>query len=299
MRRRGHLIAGVLCGVLCVAGILSYTSDVRSDFEQERAEAFSRYGGEQVEILVATDDVAAGDMLDSTNSEKRLWLSELIPDGALADASDVAGIPATSPIYAGEVVLKHRFDERETVALQVPDGKCAVSVPAKAVSAVGGSVGPGSYVDVYASSGSATDLMASRVLVLSTSATAEEDGEKKSDMAWVTLAVEPAAVEEFITASQKSELYFVLPADENDLPDFEKEGGSEGDEPISSDGEKALSGGFSQEATADAGSSRVRNGESAARTGGANADTADAGMPDEASAAANMPDADAVDADGA
>ncbi|MDO4442836.1 MAG: Flp pilus assembly protein CpaB [Slackia sp.] len=216
MRRRVHLAVGILCGVVCVAGILAYTSDLESDLDRERAEALARYGGEQVEILVATDDVAVGDTLDSTNSEKRLWLSELIPEGAVSDGDEVASLPATSPIYAGEVVLKHRFDEHETVALQVPDGKCAVSVPAKAVSTVGGSIAPGSYVDVYSSSGSATDLLASRVLVLSTSTTIEEESEKKSEVTWVTLAVGPDAVEELITASQKSELYFVLPADGND-----------------------------------------------------------------------------------
>lgn len=214
MRRRVHLAIGALCGVLCVAGILAYAADLRADVDQERSEALARYGGEQVEILVATDDIAVGDMLDTTNAEKRLWLSELVPDDAISDHADVAALPATSPIYAGEVVLKHRFDEREEVALQVPDGKCAISVPSKAVTAVGGSLRPGSKVDVYSVSGSATDLLASRVLVLSTSTTSEEkDANRKSDVTWVTLALDPSMVEEVIAASQKSELYFSLPSE--------------------------------------------------------------------------------------
>lgn len=214
MRRHVHLAIGALCGVLCVAGILAYAADLRADVDQERSEALARYGGEQVEILVATDDIAVGDMLDTTNAEKRLWLSELVPDDAVSDHADVAALPATSPIYAGEVVLKHRFDEREEVALQVPDGKCAISVPSKAVTAVGGSLRPGSKVDVYSVSGSATDLLASRVLVLSTSTTSEEkDANRKSDVTWVTLALDPSMVEEVIAASQKSELYFSLPSE--------------------------------------------------------------------------------------
>ena len=214
MRRRVHLAIGALCGALCVAGILAYAADLRADVDQERSEALARYGGEQVEILVATDDIAVGDMLDTTNAEKRLWLSELVPDDAISDHADVAALPVTSPIYAGEVVLRHRFDEREEVALQVPDGKCAISVPSKAVTAVGGSLRPGSKVDVYSVSGSATDLLASRVLVLSTSTTSEEkDANRKSDVTWVTLALDPAMVEEVITASQKSELYFALPSE--------------------------------------------------------------------------------------
>lgn len=214
MRRRANLIAGVVCGAVCVAGILSYSADLRADVEAQRAEALARYGGEQVEVLVATSDIAVGETLDATNSEKRLWLGELVPDDAVVDSQDVAALPATSPIYAGEVVLERRFDEHESVALQVPDGKCAVSVPAKAVSAVGGSVGPGSYVDVYAASGASTDLLASRVLVLSTSTTSDEkDSGKDADVTWVALAVEPDQVAEVITAAQKSELYFTLPAE--------------------------------------------------------------------------------------
>ncbi|MDO4590100.1 MAG: Flp pilus assembly protein CpaB [Slackia sp.] len=213
MRQRANLIAGAICGVVCVACVLSYASDLRADVEEERSAALARYGGEQVEVFVATDDIAPGDMLDASNSEKRLWLSELIPEGALFDAADLESTPATSPIYAGEVILKSRFDEEEDVALQVPDGKCAVSLPAESVSAVGGSVAPGSSVDVYATSGAATDLIAARVLVLSTSTTALEEGSSKKDVTWITVAVNPEAVAELITASQKSELYFALPSE--------------------------------------------------------------------------------------
>lgn len=221
MRRRAHLAIGAICGVMCVAGILSYAAELRADMEQERSEALARYGGEQVEIFVATDDIAVGDMLDSTNSEKRLWLSELVPDGAVSDLADVSALPATSPIYAGEVVVEQRFDEHESVALQVPDGKCAVSVPAKSVSAVGGSLAPGSRVDVYSASGASTDLLASRVLVLSTSSTLQDESDKKADVTWVVLAVEPEMVEELIAASQKSELYFALPSEDvRDISSF-------------------------------------------------------------------------------
>lgn len=230
MRRRVHLAVGALCGVLCVAGILAYAADLRADVDQERAEALARYGGEQVEILVATEDVAVGDMLDTTNAEKRLWLSELVPDDAISDHAEIAALPATSPIYAGEVVVRHRFDEREEVALQVPDGKCAISVPSKAVTAVGGSLRPGSKVDMYSVSGSSTDLLASRVLVLSASTTSvDEETNRKSDVTWVTLALEPSMVEEVIAASQKSELYFSLPSESLAASGGSKAASSSGD----------------------------------------------------------------------
>lgn len=260
MRRRAHLAIGAVCGVMCVLGIMSYAADLRADMEKERSDALARYGGEQVEIVVATEDIAAGDMLDSSNSEKRLWLSELVPDGAVSDLTEISALPVTSPIYAGEVIVEQRFDEHENVALQVPDGKCAVSVPAKAVSAVGGSLAPGSRVDVYSATGSSTDLLASRVLVLSTSSTSLEESEKKPDVTWVVLAVEPEMVEELIAASQKSELYFSLPSEETSGSDASKEdarglaserrtqGGDEGSAELDATGSGLMDGDASAEA---------------------------------------------------
>lgn len=213
MRRKANLIAGAVCGALCVSSVLAYGAEVQSSFEKERAEVLERYGGEQVEVCVATKDIEVGDVLGSANTEKRLWLGELLPEDAVFRIEDMQGKPVSSPIYQGEVITERRFEESEHVALQVPDGLCAVSVPAKSVSAVRGSIEAGSYVDVYATSGAATDCIASGVLVLSTSST-EEQAKSEEGIAWVTLAVEPDLVKEVITAAQKSELYFVLPADD-------------------------------------------------------------------------------------
>ena len=147
MRRKANLIAGAVCGALCVSSVLAYGAEVQSSFEKERAEVLERYGGEQVEVCVATKDIEVGDVLGSANTEKRLWLGELLPEDAVFRIEDMQGKPVSSPIYQGEVITERRFEESEHVALQVPDGLCAVSVPAKSVSAVGGSIEAGSYVD--------------------------------------------------------------------------------------------------------------------------------------------------------
>lgn len=109
----------------------------------------------------------------------------------------VAGKTAMAPLYKGEVLLEARFNSVQRQTLQVPEGLCAVSVPSKSVTAVGGSLAPGTIVDVYATSGLGTDLVASRVEVLSTSALAADGKESGSpDVTWVTLAVKPGLVEE-------------------------------------------------------------------------------------------------------
>lgn len=214
MRRKKSLIAGIVCGLLCVAAILLYAQELNAQVEAERAEALARFGGEQVEAYVATKDIAAGETVNSANSEKRLWVGELLPQDAVLDLAAVEGKTLSSPVYTGEVVSMRRFEEKGTPALQVPEGLCAVSVPSKSVSAVGGSVTAGSTVDVYATSGTATERLAASVLVLSTSATSVEGGDdSEADISWVTLAVAPDLVEELIAAAQKTELYFTLPSE--------------------------------------------------------------------------------------
>ncbi len=213
MRRKKSLIAGLVCGLLCIAAILLYAQELNDQVEAERAEALARFGGEQVEAYVATKDIAAGEAVTAANSEKRLWVGELLPQDAVLDLATVEGKALSSPVYAGEVVSMRRFEGRGAATLQVPEGLCAVSVPSKSVSAVGGSVTAGSTVDVYATSGTATERLAASVLVLSTSATSAEGDDAETDISWVTLAVAPDLVQELIEAAQKTELYFTLPSE--------------------------------------------------------------------------------------
>ena len=228
MRKRRSLAFGAACGVICAACMAAYGNQLESAVADERAEMLERFGGEQVEVRVATRDIAIGERLSDANSTSQLWLSALLPDQAVIDAGDVAGRSVTSPIFEGEGVCAQRFDETEEKPLQVPDGMCAVSVPADTLASVGGSVAPGALVDVYASSGSSTDLLAQSVLVLSTSASGQASASPaaSSPLSWVTLAVAPDRVEEFVAAAQRTELYFTLPASG---VRGSKEGGAQGE----------------------------------------------------------------------
>lgn len=214
MQRKKSLIFGLICGIACMMGVFLYLQEAQALMEKEHQDALARYGGEQVEVYVATRDVLVGEIVDASNTEKRLWLAALLPQGAVSDLDAIAGKAATAPLYKDEVLLEARFNNAQRQALQVPEGLCAVSVPSKSVTAVGGSLAPGTIVDVYATSGLGTDLVALRVEVLSTSALAADGKESGSpDVTWVTLAVKPGLVEELIAASQKAELYFALPSE--------------------------------------------------------------------------------------
>jgi len=211
MKQRHLTIAAVACGTLCAACVAGFLWNVQGEANAARAEVLARYGGEQVEVCVATRDVAAGERLDASAVETKLWVADLLPEQAVSDSMAAVGRTATSSILKGEVISERRFQEGPG-ALDIPQGFDAVSVPTKAVQAVGGAIRPGMSVDVYSLGSSGTTPLAQNVIVLATSV-GESGSLVSNDSGWITLAVAPERVEEIIAASGKTSLYFVLPGD--------------------------------------------------------------------------------------
>lgn len=203
------LVCGVVCGLICAVCVFLYTEMVYAEADSKRTEALQRYGGEQVEVLVATKTIHPGETLDPSNCTTTTWLSDLLPEGALMNIDETAGKQATSLILQGEVVSSSRFDN-ETKELDIPAGSVAIALPAQDVQAVGGSINVGSKVDVYAT-GTKTTCLGRDLEVLATSAGTEESS-TRSKITWVTLAVDPEKTQEFVAASQSMDIYFTLPS---------------------------------------------------------------------------------------
>ena len=209
MKRSRTTIVGIACGLACAACVFAYMQGVRGEADAARAEALARYGGEQLEVCVAKRDIAAGETVDAGAVQTRMWVADLLPAEAFRSADDVVGKKASSTILAGEVLSGQRFRDAGS-RLDVPEGLTALSVPAKDVQAVGGAIAAGSQVDIYATGGTSTDVLASDVLVLATSAGSRESSDAK--VSWITVAVKAESVQEIVAAAQKTELYFTLPA---------------------------------------------------------------------------------------
>lgn len=205
------------CAALAVFFVLAYVAQVNARTEEARADMLARYGGEQVEVCVATRDILAGQTVDAAACTMRVWVADLLPSGAIRSASEVVGRKATSSILAGEVICEGRF-AADTVTFEVPFGMTAVSVPAKEVQAVGGAIEPGMRIDIYATGSASTTLIGSDVLVLATSRQpggVNDAGVGSSSQAiqWITLALSPERVEETVAAAQGLTLYFALPGE--------------------------------------------------------------------------------------
>lgn len=133
--KRGALIAGLISGALCAGCVFAYSVQVRGEADEARIEAMQRYGGEQVDVLVATKDIYPGETVDASNAEVKTWLSDLLPSGCLTSFDDVKGAQAASLIISGEAISQRRFDSAGS-GIDVPQGCVALSVPAEDVQAL-------------------------------------------------------------------------------------------------------------------------------------------------------------------
>ncbi len=212
MRVDKKMLLGVVCALSCALCVFGFTQSVRGEADRVRDEALAKYGGDQVEVVVATRDIAAGETLTAAATETRMWLVSMLPDQAVTNAQHVLGQQLTSPIVAGEVISAKRFGSLSTT-FEVPQGMVALSVSAKEVQAVGGALKPGSHVDVYSVGASGTKLIAETVAVLATSARESDGSHSGAALSWVALAVKPDAVADLISAEERTQLYFALPGE--------------------------------------------------------------------------------------
>ena len=235
------LICGIVCGLACAVCVFLYTEMVYAEADSKRNEALQRYGGEQVEVLVATRTIHPGETLSPSNCTTKTWLSDLLPEDALLSLDDAEGKQATSLILQGEVVSNSRFNN-ETKELDIPAGLVAIALPVDDVQAVGGSLSAGSKVDVYAT-GSKTTCLGRNLEVLATSAGSDEST-SRSKITWVTLAVDPEKSQEFVAASQSMEIYFTLPSAKqatSALTDSEEEATTDDDDKNGDSNERSTS----------------------------------------------------------
>jgi len=219
MKVNRKTIAGIVCGLLAAVCMLAYASGVRAEALGSREAAIAHYGGDVVDVCVATRSMAAGETIAESDVVMREWLVDFLPADAATDMSEIVGQTVVLPLVENEPVSKGKVGKPGS-AVPVPDGLCAVTVPSEDVLAVGGALEGGSLVDVYAANSSGVRLLGEGVLVLetSTSGMASSQGTAmfgnasgRGAVSWVTLAVTPESVEELIAASQTDRLHFVLP----------------------------------------------------------------------------------------
>lgn len=211
MNARKRVIIGAACALCAAVFVLIYAAQVRAQEREVREEALARYGGEQIEVCVATRNIAIGEEFNGNNTTTALWVADLLPEECITSLSEIHGAAAGSTVLANEPISRQRISSQQQ-DIEVPTGLCAVSIPSQDVRAVGGAVTKGSLANIYASTDSGTVLLGESLLVLETNNSSQEATMSNSALSWVTLAVTPESVQELLNASRSGNLYLTLPS---------------------------------------------------------------------------------------
>lgn len=113
-------------------------------------------GQERVQVLSATEVIAAGESVEDAQAAGKLALTSIpsadVLDGALESTETIQGELALTAIYPKEQILAAKFGAAGAQqSITIPDGTMAVSVQLDDPSRVAGFVTPGSSVAVFLS----------------------------------------------------------------------------------------------------------------------------------------------------
>lgn len=209
-KRTRSLAIGIASGLLCAIAVGAYIASVDEQASAAQSEMLAKYGGDQIDVCVAKNDIAAGTTIKDSDIEIKTWIATLLPENAIVSKSDAVGKKAGSTILAGEVISGSRFGF-DNADIEIPEGFVALSIPVREVQAVGGAIAAGMKCDVYAISSGAANKIGNAIKILATSITTGSSASSSS--AWVTLAVSPESVAEFITAAETMEIYLTRPSE--------------------------------------------------------------------------------------
>lgn len=228
MQGRNLLIVGaaVLLGLVAVFLVNQYFSG----FEQRQ----ERIAEEQqlARIVVATQDMAFGSQLSSTNLRVASWPSNSVPAGAFnsIEQATAGGRVALRPITIGEPILASKVSGeggRASLATLLPEDQRAVAVPINPVAGVGGFVRAGDVVDVMLTrqipgdNADATDKMTTVILesvpVLAVDQVADENATDPAVGQTATLQTDLFGSQKIALATQIGQISLALRNVENQI----------------------------------------------------------------------------------
>lgn len=214
MRKR--VVAVVAAAVLAALGVVVLVMWAQD--ADERAYA----GAKREAVLQVTEPVAAGKRvseLESAFEEKKLPV-DAIPEGAVTDFTDVAGLTTLTSLEPGEVLLRSRLGtpgQKAGALTDVPPGMQEIAVALDTQHAVGGAIRPGDRVGVIATFNKpeeATNFTLQNVLVTKTEKAVSNEEDLTGLM--VTLAVETEGAERVAHAAEWGKVWLTRENDETE-----------------------------------------------------------------------------------
>ena len=218
MRIRPIMTTGL--GIAIAAGSVYLVKD-RLQFQASQADASP--SSEIVEVLVARSEIAFGQLIEGHLVERQAWPRDALPSGAFLELE--ALVPsgrenlrrAKGSFFPGEPFLASKvsnFGDKVTLVQKLGENTRAMAIKVDAVTAVGGFVTPGDFVDVVMTQGSSQDLRAVTILqnirVIGVDQQSEEKTDQPEVARTITVEVSPEQGQRLALAQQAGKLSLTL-----------------------------------------------------------------------------------------
>jgi pilus assembly protein CpaB len=156
MRKKLPLIIGIVLALVAAYLIKVYNDQQRQVILDDAKKRLEKIQAEQVPVMVAARDIPKGAPIDKDSVGVTIVPAPHVQPQAATSLDRISGMIAVVPISKGEqITLNKLMLAREVVnsgslAMSTPMGKRAVTISVDSISAVGGMIRPGDYVDVVA-----------------------------------------------------------------------------------------------------------------------------------------------------
>ncbi len=178
---------------------------------------------EIVEVIVARAPIAFGQPIEAHLLKSQTWPAGSIPPGSFTSYAALLGEGASdarrakSPFYEGEVILASKLSdpgEKVTIVQKLGENTRAVSIKVDAVTAVGGFVTPGDFVDILLTQGGGIDMRTVTILqnirVIGVDQKSEENTDAPEVARTVTVEVTPEGGQKLALAQKAGTLSLTL-----------------------------------------------------------------------------------------
>ncbi len=157
MRKKLPLIIGLVLAIIAGVMIKLYVDQQQQSVVAEAKRKIEKMQASQTAVLVAKKDVLQGTVLEKDMLDVTIVPNQFVQPQAATSLDRVTGMMTMTPLSKGEqITLNKLVLSRDTssgggsLAMATPIGKRAITVSIDNISAVGGMLRPGDYVDVSA-----------------------------------------------------------------------------------------------------------------------------------------------------
>lgn len=213
-------IMTTILGIAIAAGSVFLVKD-RIQFQTSSTDTSKT--SELVEVLVARSEISFGQLIEGHLVARQAWPREALPAGAFIDIN--ALVPngrenlrrAKGSFYPGELILASKvsnFGDKVTLVQKLGENTRAMAIKVDAVTAVGGFVTPGDFVDIVMTQGSSQDLRAVTILqnirVIGVDQQSEEMKDQPEVARTITVEVSPEQGQRLALAQKAGTLSLTL-----------------------------------------------------------------------------------------